>query len=68
VRAKGHRLAVVTEEGIPINEVVLPESKMIGDTVRKILEQPRPSSSLDRAIADLDPDSLGPQGQTGHAR
>lgn len=53
---QGHRLILIAEDGKPLTKIVLPEPQAdIEGTVKNILGEPY-SLSLERAIADLDPD------------
>ena len=54
---QGHTLILIDEAGKPLSKIVMPqpESELIDNTAREILSEPY-SLSLERAIADLDPD------------
>lgn len=53
----GNSLILIDDDGKPISRIVPPEAndKIVDQTVRELLEEPH-SLSLERAIADLDPD------------
>jgi hypothetical protein len=53
-----HKFIVTNADGDIIREWIFPEPQSVMDTeARKILESTGPSTSLERAIADLDPDN-----------
>jgi hypothetical protein len=54
---QGHTLILIDEAGKPLSKIVLPQSQcgVIANAAREILSEPY-SLSLERAIADLDPD------------
>lgn len=60
-KEQGNSLILINEEGKPVSKIVPPEVnvKLVEQTVRELLEEPH-SLSLERAIADLDPDITAP--------
>jgi hypothetical protein len=56
-KEQGNSLILIDDDGKPISRIIPPEvnDKLVDETVRELLEEPH-SLSLERAIADLDPD------------
>ena len=54
----GNSLIIIDDDGKPISKIVLPEvnDRFVDQTVRELLGETH-SPSLERAIADLDPDA-----------